>query len=100
MTTETTEPTSRKAQVVHLSRRARSAAAGPRGRRRRGPASRALEPTATRDAVALLEEQGASRVQELLPIRYGRMLVSPFTFFRGARTGHGERPVARAATPV
>jgi uncharacterized protein (DUF2252 family) len=36
------------------------------------------------DAVALLEEQGTSRVPELVPIRYGRMLVSPFTFYRGA----------------
>jgi uncharacterized protein (DUF2252 family) len=32
----------------------------------------------------LLEEQGQSRVPELVPIRYGRMLVSPFTFYRGA----------------
>ncbi len=36
------------------------------------------------DPVALLERQAASRVAELVPIRYGRMLVSPFTFFRGA----------------
>jgi uncharacterized protein (DUF2252 family) len=36
------------------------------------------------DPVALLEEQGNSRVPDLVPIRYGRMLVSPFTFFRGA----------------
>src|SRR5215472_5005259 len=36
------------------------------------------------DPVALLEEQAASRVSELVPIRYGRMLVSPFTFYRGA----------------
>src|SRR4249919_2757675 len=36
------------------------------------------------DPVELLEEQGASRVPELVPIRYGRMLVSPFTFYRGA----------------
>lgn len=36
------------------------------------------------DPVALLEEQGATRVPELVPIRYGRMLVSPFTFYRGA----------------
>ena len=36
------------------------------------------------DPVSLLEEQAKSRVQELVPIRYGRMLVSPFTFFRGA----------------
>jgi uncharacterized protein (DUF2252 family) len=34
--------------------------------------------------VALLESQAASRVPELVPIRYGRMLVSPFTFYRGA----------------
>jgi len=37
-----------------------------------------------RDPVDLLEEQAATRVQALVPIRYGRMLVSPFTFFRGA----------------
>ena len=32
----------------------------------------------------MLAAQAASRVQELVPIRYGRMLVSPFTFYRGA----------------
>jgi uncharacterized protein (DUF2252 family) len=36
------------------------------------------------DPVALLEQQAATRVPELVPIRYGRMLVSPFTFYRGA----------------
>ncbi|MET0191109.1 MAG: DUF2252 family protein, partial [Pseudonocardia sediminis] len=36
------------------------------------------------DPVALLEGQGVARVPELLPIRYGRMAVSPFTFLRGA----------------
>ena len=36
------------------------------------------------DPVALLDEQAATRVPELVPIRYGRMLVSPFTFYRGA----------------
>jgi uncharacterized protein (DUF2252 family) len=36
------------------------------------------------DPVGLLEEQAGTRVPELVPIRYGRMLVSPFTFFRGA----------------
>ncbi len=41
-------------------------------------------PPDRRDPIALLEEQAASRVQELVPIRYGRMLVSPFTFYRGA----------------
>ena len=43
------------------------------------------EPAANRpDPVALLEEQGRTRVPELVPVRYGRMLVSPFTFYRGA----------------
>ena len=37
-----------------------------------------------RDPVELLQEQAATRVPELVPVRYGRMLVSPFTFFRGA----------------
>ena len=37
-----------------------------------------------RDPVGLLEEQAQHRLPELVPIRYGRMLVSPFTFFRGA----------------
>src|SRR6476659_5621741 len=36
-----------------------------------------------RDPVDLLEEQAHTRLPELGPIRYGRMLVSPFTFFRG-----------------
>jgi uncharacterized protein (DUF2252 family) len=36
------------------------------------------------DPVALLEEQAVTRVPELVPIRYGRMLVSPFNFYRGA----------------
>ena len=35
------------------------------------------------DPVALLGAQDATRVPELLPIRYGRMAVSPFTFYRG-----------------
>jgi hypothetical protein len=45
-----------------------------------------FEPLSTRaDPVELLERQAATRVPELVPIRYGRMLVSPFTFYRGAR---------------
>ena len=36
------------------------------------------------DPVELLQGDDASRVPELLPIRYGRMAVSAFTFFRGA----------------
>jgi uncharacterized protein (DUF2252 family) len=36
------------------------------------------------DPILLLEEQSADRVPELVPVRYGRMSVSPFTFYRGA----------------
>jgi uncharacterized protein (DUF2252 family) len=55
-----------------------------RGNARRESQS-VFEPADDRpDPVALLEEQAVTRVPELVPIRYGRMLVSPFTFFRGA----------------
>jgi len=37
-----------------------------------------------RDPVDLLETQAASRIPQLVPIRYGRMLATPFTFYRGA----------------
>jgi uncharacterized protein (DUF2252 family) len=49
------------------------------------------------DPIALLEEQGKSRVPELVPVRYGRMMVSPFTYYRGAAL-----PMASdlATTPV
>jgi len=44
-----------------------------------------FEPSEVRaDPVELLERQAETRVPELVPIRYGRMLVSPFTFYRGA----------------
>ena len=44
-----------------------------------------FEPASDRpDPLDLLEAQAKTRVQELVPIRYGRMLVSPFTFYRGA----------------
>jgi hypothetical protein len=36
------------------------------------------------DPVALLVEQDESREQDLVPVRHGRMMVSPFTFYRGA----------------
>jgi uncharacterized protein (DUF2252 family) len=43
------------------------------------------EPSRRRaDPIKLLERQAKTRVAELVPIRYGRMLVSPFTFYRGA----------------
>ena len=36
------------------------------------------------DPVVLLEEQNATREADLVPVRHGRMMVSPFTFYRGA----------------
>ncbi|HTU94617.1 MAG TPA: DUF2252 domain-containing protein [Solirubrobacteraceae bacterium] len=60
----------------------------------RGRAARAEVPRASHavftpppgraDPLAVLESQASTRVPELVPIRYGRMLVSPFTFYRGA----------------
>ena len=41
-------------------------------------------PDKSRDPIGLLLEQAKSRVPELVPIRHGRMLVSPFTYYRGA----------------
>ena len=60
-----------------------------RGKAARGELPRSAhavwEPAPRRpDPVDLLEEQARTRLPELGPIRYGRMLVSPFTFFRGA----------------
>jgi len=73
------------AKVEHFTVAERSA----RGKATRAEVPRtshaAWEPTSQRpDPVELLEEQAQSRVPELVPIRYGRMLVSPFTFYRGA----------------
>ncbi len=60
-----------------------------RGKAARGQAPRSshavFEPSSTRaDPLDLLEAEAQTRVPELVPIRYGRMLVSPFTFYRGA----------------
>ena len=43
-----------------------------------------FRPDGSRDPVGLLLGQAASRVPELVPVRHGRMLVSAFTFYRGA----------------
>src|SRR2546430_12310135 len=43
-----------------------------------------LRGTADRDAVAILAQTDRTRLPELVPVRYQRMLVSPFTFLRGA----------------
>src|SRR5271170_3766636 len=67
----------------------RSGESAERGRVSRGTVPRSAHgdwtPAPDRpDPVAVLTNQAASRVPELVPIRYGRMLVSPFTFYRGA----------------
>ncbi|WP_198369929.1 DUF2252 domain-containing protein [Roseomonas rosulenta] len=41
-------------------------------------------PANRKDPIALLQESDAERLPELVPIRYGRMLQSPFAFYRGA----------------
>src|ERR1700758_2898235 len=73
------------AAIPHLTIAERAA----RGKKARADVPRSshgtFEPPANRpDPVALLEAQAQTRVPELVPIRYGRMLVSPFTFYRGA----------------
>jgi uncharacterized protein (DUF2252 family) len=72
-------------RTVHLSPTER-AAKGKQARRTVPRSSHATwEPPADRrDPVAVLEEQAANRVPDLVPIRYGRMLTSPFAFYRGA----------------
>jgi Uncharacterized protein conserved in bacteria (DUF2252) len=79
----------------------------PAERAARGKAARAEVPRDTHavfdpppdrpDPIRLLAEQGKARVPELVPVRWGRMMVSPFTFFRGAAL-----PMASdlATTPV
>ena len=68
--------------------------ATPQERASRGKANRQETPRRSQatwdpwpnrpDPVALLEEQATTRWDELIPIRHGRMLASPFAFFRGA----------------
>jgi uncharacterized protein (DUF2252 family) len=60
-----------------------------RGKAARGQAALsdhgAWTPTRGRpDPVVLLEEQNATREPDLVPVRHGRMMTSPFTFYRGA----------------
>jgi uncharacterized protein (DUF2252 family) len=81
----------------HLSRADR-VAAGKEARRFTPLQSHAdFVPGTSRDPIGLLVGQARSRVPELVPIRHGRMLVSPFTFYRGAAL-----PMAEdlAGTPV
>ena len=63
-------------------------AAGKRTHEQTPPSSHAgWRPAADRpDPVALLEAQNVTREPDLVPVRHGRMMVSPFTFYRGAAT--------------
>jgi uncharacterized protein (DUF2252 family) len=79
----------------------------PAERAARGKLARAEVPRASHaefdpgpdrpDPIALLQEQAKTRLPELVPVRYGRMMVSPFTYYRGAAL-----PMASdlATTPV
>jgi uncharacterized protein (DUF2252 family) len=79
----------------------------PAERAERGKAARAAVPRESHaefdplldrpDPLGLLEEQAKARVPELVPIRWGRMMASPFSYYRGAAL-----PMASdlAATPV
>ncbi|MYV54232.1 DUF2252 domain-containing protein [Streptomyces sp. SID3212] len=71
--------------TAHLSPRER-ADLGRAARKRTPRSSHAVYEAAParRDPVRVIEEQSASRVPELVPIRYGRMTESPFRFYRGA----------------
>jgi uncharacterized protein (DUF2252 family) len=53
---------------------------------------------ARRDPVSILERQCAARIQELVPIRYGRMATSPFAFYRGAAAVMAD-DLSRTASP-
>ena len=56
------------------------------------------KPTTDRhDPIHLLEESSKGRLAELIPIRYGRMVQSPFTFYRGTALNMA---ADLAATPV
>ena len=104
--TETTEtgaaPTPAPSKVTHLTMDERAA----HGRAARADAPRTSQGTfdthPERDPVAIIDAESAGRVPELVPIRYGRMLVSPFTFYRGAAAimAHDLSPTPRAGLKV
>src|SRR5215510_3437772 len=73
------------APITHLSYDDRRALGKEAANRTPVSAHRGWEPaTDRRDPIALLEEQNRTREPQLVPVRHGRMMVSPFTFYRGA----------------
>jgi uncharacterized protein (DUF2252 family) len=110
MTMTTDSPATAKSAARAIPRQAARAGTAERlsrsDRAARGKDARAVAPLEShgefrpgpgRDPVGLLLGQAASRVPELVPVRHGRMLVSPFTYYRGAAL-----PMAAdlATTPV
>jgi len=89
-------------EVLHFTAAERAA----RGKAARAEVPRTshagFELVADRDPVQILIDQAPSRVPELVPIRYGRMLVSPFTFYRGAAAimAHDLAPTPRVGLQV
>jgi uncharacterized protein (DUF2252 family) len=89
-------------KVLHFTEAERAA----RGRAARGETPRAshadFDVVAERDAVKILDADSPQRVQELVPIRYGRMLASPFAMYRGgaAVMAHDLAPTPRSGLNV
>jgi uncharacterized protein (DUF2252 family)/ribosomal protein L40E len=72
-------------EIAHLSLEDRRAKGGQAGQRVPLSSHLGWGPAADRpDPVALLEAQNLTREPDLVPVRHGRMMVSPFTFYRGA----------------
>jgi uncharacterized protein (DUF2252 family) len=71
-------------KIAHLSIDERKARGWEAGKRTPPSSHSGWRPAAGRpDPVALLEEQNTTREPDLVPVRHGRMMVSPFTFYRG-----------------
>ena len=72
-------------KIAHPSIAERKARGGEASRRTPPSSHSGWRPAGDRpDPVALLEEQNVTREPDLVPVRHGRMMVSPFTFYRGA----------------
>jgi uncharacterized protein (DUF2252 family) len=80
-----TQQRSMTAKVEHPSVDDRRAQGKDAGNRTPPTSHVGWEPAGSRpDPVALLEEQNVTREPDLVPVRHGRMMASPFTFYRGA----------------
>ena len=87
-TAEAAPQTTHRYQLDPVLGRLTQASAQPAGKRPEprypGKATRCSTRPDRPDPLGLLEEQAKTRVPELVPVRWGRMVVSPFTYFRGA----------------